>query len=188
LRQRKDRRPPGRYAGRMNITPDTPIATLVREFPAAIAVLQKYDMAFCCTGATPLATACAHHHVDPAIVLADIERARTRDTPRTREHFQQALASELPRISTMLTKLVGRHGERLPHELPPLQVTFEQLRTGLVTGTLTPADTTAAVRHMRVLTGGFVPPDDACPTFRGVYFALAQLEGDLQTHVQLEAQ
>jgi iron-sulfur cluster repair protein YtfE (RIC family) len=171
----------------MNITPDIPIATLVRDIPAAIAVLQKYGMAFCCTGATPLSAACTHHQIDPACVLADIEHARTRTRPLSPGQFQQLMADELPRISTMLTKLVGRHGERLPDVLPPLQVTFEQFRADV---DLTPsgqAAATAAFARLRDLTGGFIPPDDACPTFRGTYYALAQLEGDIQAFVQLEA-
>ena len=44
----------------------------------------------------------------------------------------------------------------------------------------------AALATMRALTSGYAPPDDACPTFRGLYFGLAQLERDMQRHVHLE--
>jgi regulator of cell morphogenesis and NO signaling len=39
---------------------------------------------------------------------------------------------------------------------------------------------------MRALTGGYVPPPDACPTFRGLYHGLAELENDMHLHVHLE--
>jgi regulator of cell morphogenesis and NO signaling len=44
----------------------------------------------------------------------------------------------------------------------------------------------AALAHMRELTGGFAPPEWACPTFRGLYYGLAQLETDMHLHVSLE--
>jgi regulator of cell morphogenesis and NO signaling len=219
----------------MELTPDTKIATLVREMPASIAVLQKYGMAFCCTGATPLAAACAHHNVSPEHVLADIERTLNRRVPSMasdagmphiidtiQKYYHQPLREELPRISALLAKLVLRHGERLPDVLPPLKHTFERLRTeleqhiakedqGLFPALInlavgTPGsnaarhwihnpigileaehdEATVAMRHMRRLTDNFTPPEDACPTFRGVYYALAELERDLSAHVRLE--
>jgi len=219
----------------MNITPDIPIATLVRAVPAAIAVLQKHGVAFCCTGKTPLSDACAHHALDPALLIADIERALVRQAPlitddarlsqvigQIQEHYHQPLLEELPRISAMLAKLVQRHGERLPEVLPPLQATFERFRKDLVRHLAkedqglfpaligldvgTPGSTTArqwihnpielleeehddaveAMERMRMLTDSYTPPDDACPTFRGAYYALAELERDMQAHIRLE--
>ena len=193
----------------MNITPDTPIAALVRQVPAAIAVLQKHGLAFCCTGATPLSDACAHHAIDPARLLADIARARARQAPaladnapiplviaHIQEHYHQPLREELPRISAMLTKLVQRHGERLPDVLPPLQATFERFRANLVVHMARQDpmemleaehdDAASAMLQMRTLTGSYTPPDDACPTFRGVYYALAELERDMEEHIHLE--
>ncbi len=43
-----------------------------------------------------------------------------------------------------------------------------------------------ALQVMRQLTGGYAPPDWACPTFRGLYYGLAQLEADMHRHVHLE--
>jgi len=235
LRWRKDAVPQTGYRGSMVITPETPIATIVREIPASIAVLQKHGVAFCCTGATPLAAACAHHGIPAARLLEDIEQARVRQT-RTlpmdapvvgvirhiQEHYHQPLREELPRISTMLAKLVLRHGERLPDVLPPLQVTFERLRAELERHMtkedqgLFPAlinldaaapgsdtarhwihnpiemleaehgDAVAAMQRMRMLTDSYTPPDDACPTFRGTYYALSELEQELEAHIRLE--
>jgi regulator of cell morphogenesis and NO signaling len=44
----------------------------------------------------------------------------------------------------------------------------------------------AALSFIRKSTNGFAPPDWACPTFRGLYYGLAQLETDMHVHVHLE--
>lgn len=43
-----------------------------------------------------------------------------------------------------------------------------------------------AMARMRALSGGFVPPDGACPTYRGFYQALTEFEKDLHQHIHLE--
>jgi regulator of cell morphogenesis and NO signaling len=43
-----------------------------------------------------------------------------------------------------------------------------------------------ALARMRELTSDYTPPEWACPTFRGLYFGLAQLETDMHLHVHLE--
>jgi regulator of cell morphogenesis and NO signaling len=40
--------------------------------------------------------------------------------------------------------------------------------------------------HMRELTHDYTPPEWACPTFRGLYYGLAELERDMHVHVHLE--
>jgi regulator of cell morphogenesis and NO signaling len=42
------------------------------------------------------------------------------------------------------------------------------------------------VQHLRQLTGNFVPPADACTTYRGCYAELAHFEADLHRHIHLE--
>ena len=44
----------------------------------------------------------------------------------------------------------------------------------------------ADLATMRDLTKGYAPPEDACPTFRGLYYGLAELERDMHVHVHLE--
>jgi regulator of cell morphogenesis and NO signaling len=44
----------------------------------------------------------------------------------------------------------------------------------------------AALAFIRHTTNGYAPPDWACPTFRGLYYGLAQLETDMHLHVHLE--
>ena len=219
----------------MDITPQTPIATIVTEVPAAIAVLQKYGVAFCCTGSTPLSAACAHHEIDAGRLIADIESARaprasgavpdqtlTGIIAHIQQRYHEPLRDELPRLSLMLAKVVQRHGERLRDVLMPLQETFEQFHDELLEHMLKEdhgifpaivaleagaqgstvgarwlkdpldmlvADHTGAetaLARMRALTDSYTPPADACPTFRGLYYGLAELERDMQTHIHLE--
>ena len=47
-------------------------------------------------------------------------------------------------------------------------------------------DAGAALASIREITDGFAPPAWACPTFRGLYYGLAQLETDMHLHVHLE--
>jgi len=44
----------------------------------------------------------------------------------------------------------------------------------------------AALASMREVTRDYTPPEDACPTFRGLYHGLAELERDMHVHVHLE--
>jgi regulator of cell morphogenesis and NO signaling len=43
-----------------------------------------------------------------------------------------------------------------------------------------------ALARIRELTNNYAPPDWACPTFRGLYYGLAELERDMHEHVHLE--
>jgi regulator of cell morphogenesis and NO signaling len=43
-----------------------------------------------------------------------------------------------------------------------------------------------ALKRLRELTNGYTPPEWACPTFRGLYYGLAQLESEMHIHVHLE--
>jgi regulator of cell morphogenesis and NO signaling len=40
--------------------------------------------------------------------------------------------------------------------------------------------------EMRRLTNAFIPPDDACNTFRVLYRQMEELESDLHIHIHLE--
>jgi len=48
------------------------------------------------------------------------------------------------------------------------------------------AEAGRALVFIRSVTDGFAPPEWACPTFRGLYYGLAQLEADMHLHVHLE--
>jgi regulator of cell morphogenesis and NO signaling len=42
------------------------------------------------------------------------------------------------------------------------------------------------LRHMRQLSNGYVPPEEACTSYKTLYSALAEFERDLHQHVHLE--
>lgn len=44
----------------------------------------------------------------------------------------------------------------------------------------------AALARIAELTEGYTPPPDACPTFRGLYHGLSELEREMHLHVHLE--
>ena len=44
----------------------------------------------------------------------------------------------------------------------------------------------AALAALRAITSDYTPPADACPTFRGLYHGLADLEATMHLHVHLE--
>ncbi len=66
----------------------------------------------------------------------------------------------------------GAGWARLDHPIEAMEAEHEQ------------AD--RAFAEMRRLTRGYAPPADACPTFRGLYYGLAELERDMHVHVHLE--
>jgi regulator of cell morphogenesis and NO signaling len=47
-------------------------------------------------------------------------------------------------------------------------------------------DVGVALARLRALTGGYVPPDDACTTYRALLAGLADLEADMHRHVHKE--
>lgn len=47
-------------------------------------------------------------------------------------------------------------------------------------------ETSRALARMRELTQRFTAPSDACPTFRGLYEGLAEVDRDMRVHVHLE--
>ena len=48
------------------------------------------------------------------------------------------------------------------------------------------ADAGDCLARLRELTSGFVPPPEACNTYRALFAGLAELEADLHTHIHLE--
>lgn len=47
-------------------------------------------------------------------------------------------------------------------------------------------DTGRILAELRQLTQGYEPPDDACNTYRGLFYGLAELERDLHMHIHVE--
>jgi len=98
---------------------------------------------------------------------------------RTFTHLQQELLMHMAKedVGLFPALVAFEHGADLAPEW--LDGPVEMLETEH-------ASAGAALAEMRRLTAGFTPPDDACPTFRGLYFGLEQLEQDMHVHVHLE--
>jgi regulator of cell morphogenesis and NO signaling len=223
----------------MTFDATTTVAEIARSAPATIKVFQQHGMDFCCGGRIPLGDACIATGLDTNEILAELDEA-TRTTSDARDwneapltelirHIQDRyhapLREELPRLSAMMSKVVQRHGDRLPDVLPRLQATFEALQAGLLRHmrkedvVLFPAIARAeaganrgerrdynswgfpeplsvmeaehdaagaALAEMRNVTSGYMPPEDACPTWRGLYYGFADLERTMHVHVHLE--
>jgi regulator of cell morphogenesis and NO signaling len=221
----------------MTLTPESVVAEIATESPAAIHVFQQHHIDFCCGGKIPLVQACRARGLDVDNVLTDLraalapaplepnwnEASLTTLVRHIQERYHEPLRGELPRLDGMLQKVVSRHGAHLPAKLRPLAQTFETLQRDLLehmgnedrvlfplivaldsgeplrvpnvdTSIDSPiavleaehADAGAALSAIREMTDGFAPPEWACPTFRGLYHGLAQLESDMHVHVHLE--
>jgi regulator of cell morphogenesis and NO signaling len=221
----------------MTITPSTLVADIATASPGTIRVFQQHRIDFCCGGKIPLSEVCDRKRLDVQVLIHELDTALlsgesaidwTREpladlVAHIQRRFHRPLKAELPRLRSMLDKVVSRHGARLPQTLLPLQATFADLQAELIAHmtkedvVLFPAivaleagdadergagwkwieqpidvmeaehaNAGAALARMSDVTKGYVPPDDACPTFRGLYHGLADLERDMHLHVHLE--
>lgn len=127
------------------------------------------------------------------------------------EAYHRPLREELPRLETMARKVARVHADRDPERrLPAIVDTFTGLRGELEAHmareeeALFPAllaasgdcpvapfvddheEAGAALARLRELTEGYVPPADACNTWRALWAGLAALEETMHQHVHLE--
>ncbi len=224
----------------MHLTPETRIADIAAQNPAAIRVFQRFGIDFCCGGKRPAGEVCAEKQMTfnelrtalesaGAPGTSEIPAAEAKLTEIIRfivDKYHADLRVELPRLGQMAAKVLDVHGERYPAVLPALASTFRALREELEAhmmkeervlfpyierlellaaggGSLPAspfgsiqapigmmehehADAAQALARLRQLTGGYTPPADACDTFRGLYFGLAELEKALHEHIHLE--
>jgi regulator of cell morphogenesis and NO signaling len=120
------------------------LADIVRKFPAAAAVFEKYDLDYCCHGDVTLRTACPDealfHKVEHALHRI-MENAWTDSDTLHYDHLRlpelvhhilgkhHAYAkAAIPRISASLDKLALRHGEKHP-EVLEIRERFRRLAT-----------------------------------------------------------
>jgi regulator of cell morphogenesis and NO signaling len=221
----------------MTIAPETTVAEIATSVPATIRIFQDHHIDYCCGGKIPLEQACAARGLDVGTLLHQLQAAvapvsgepvwanetLTALVRHIQARYHEPLRLELPRLETMLDKVVSRHGDHLPETLLPLQRAFKHLQVELLVHmakedrVLFPfivrleagedlavedalqwiqspiaameADHDEAGRALafiRDVTGSFAPPEWACPTFRGLYYGLSQLEADMHVHVHLE--
>lgn len=203
------------------------VGNFVAKNPAFAALFEKLGIDYCCKGKKSLKELCSEKGYDVAVVLQQLNEIATLEPPRFNwedlstdaliDHIVHAhhayLKQELPRLSRLIEKVAGKHGERHP-ELYQLQETFEKFSADMLThlqkeenfifpaiqlgshkealiASLAQLDAEhveegAYLERMHQLTNGYVPPPGACMSYRVMLNGLAQLERDMHTHVHKE--
>lgn len=131
---------------------ETPVGELVRENLGRSRVFEGHAIDYCCEGGRTLAQACRMVHVDPQIVQRELalcdEQKRLNSNPEAGgkvrdeltlgaliDHIEKKhhafLREELPRLESLLQKVVAAHGVRHP-ELLDLQRTFRTMHEELL--------------------------------------------------------
>lgn len=107
---------------------DITVGQIAAETPASVRVFESYGIDYCCHGSAGFVEACGAKGLDPAAVLAEIERAapasedardwRTAPLGELVDHILEThhvyLKINLPRIEAMVAKLSKAHGEVFP--------------------------------------------------------------------------
>jgi regulator of cell morphogenesis and NO signaling len=122
--------------------PATTLAAIVNANPAALRILDRHGLDYCCGGQRSLDEACAEAGLDPAAVQAELDGAGTAvqadwasmDAAQLVDHIESThhryLHDELPRLSQLAAKVLGVHGGRHA-ELGAVARTYEALRVDL---------------------------------------------------------
>ena len=121
------------------------LGALVTAHPELAGELEKRGLDYCCGGQRTLAEACAALGLDAGATASDLGDAQTSvgekpldwptmDAVELVEHLlithHRYLWEELPRLSTLMTKIVSVHGERHP-ELAAVAACYEEVRSDL---------------------------------------------------------
>lgn len=123
----------------MPTTTEKTVREIALEDPSSIRVFESLGIDYCCGGKRPLSDACARANVDFDRVMKLLEDARSGAQPQEPLEWTRKSLSELiqhivgvhhayvrretPRIETMLTKVVAKHGPAHP-ELAQIQELF----------------------------------------------------------------
>lgn len=120
-------------------TAEMSIGEVAARWPAAIHILEKYHISFCCSGNIPFSEACLARGLDPARVLAELDANPSAGEWESigelvdriiREHHAY-LKTQLPRIQHVLEE---RDGSRPPGRMEtgnPLSLCFRRLKEEL---------------------------------------------------------
>lgn len=108
------------------------LADIVLKFHQSAAVLEKYQLDFCCKGRRTLKDACAEKGLDPKTVIADIKESFSCDE-KPKLPFEEMSAEQLinyilihhhfyvkqsmPSIFSRLQKIADKHGDKYPYIL-----------------------------------------------------------------------
>ncbi len=135
---------PRRHDESMNmISTNTSLAELVTSHPSLARELERLGMDYCCGGRQTLHAACSRAGLDPEQVTVDLQMAigpelepdwSTMGVVELVDHLEsthhRSLWAEMPRLTALLDKIVGVHGERHP-ELQPIRECYADVRADL---------------------------------------------------------
>ena len=209
----------------MSIDPSRTVAELVLEQPSRSRVFEKLGLDYCCGGKRSLEEACERADVDVVAAVRALDSATVEPSPepdwthvsiaRLCDHIvsvhHASLRAELPRLDTLLEKVVRAHGAEDP-SLGEVRETFGAMRSELeahmedeehrlfplcrVGGPYDPGElgrleddhaaTGAALENLRSLTHGYDLDHARCNTHRAMLDGLRELELDLHEHIHEE--
>jgi regulator of cell morphogenesis and NO signaling len=129
--------------GDMSIEPKDSVGALVAEHPSFATVFEELGIDYCCRGDIPLEQACEERDLDMQSTLCLLQQALRKAPPSVRrwdwasteqllDHIEQChhgyLKKQLPRLSTLLDKVVRVHGAHEPSllELQTVFTAFQQ--------------------------------------------------------------
>jgi regulator of cell morphogenesis and NO signaling len=125
------------------IDPQMTLGELVNAHPELAREFERRGMDYCCGGGQKLADACADRHLDPTVTVSELNSVSTgADTGEWAtmgaaelvDHLEAThhryLWEEMPRLSALMAKVVGVHGERHP-ELHAIAACYEEARADL---------------------------------------------------------
>ncbi len=92
------------------MTPETPLAELAVQIPAATKVFHRHGLDFCCKGWRSLAAACQSKGLDPLALIKEIKD----ESPAS---SQESDGSERP-LEELVDHIISRYHEPLREELP----------------------------------------------------------------------
>jgi regulator of cell morphogenesis and NO signaling len=207
------------------IDPSRTVADLVLEQPSRSRVFEELGVDYCCGGKRSLTDACEARGVPLAEAVAALDAAANEPSqerdwtqaslPELCDHIvrrhHEPLREELPRLDTLLEKVVRAHGDERP-ELAGMRDTFVALRTELEEHMTTEeeelfplvrsggpydAEQVAALEHdhewagsalatLRDLSGGYDLDRALCNTHRATLDGLRELELELHQHIHEE--
>ena len=119
----------------------------------------------------------AHGARFPAMVLPLVERLRT---------LRADLESHMMKEEQILFPYVATLEKALAADRPLPRAPFGSALGPIHVMEAEHEEAGALLADMNRLTGGYVPPEGACNTFRGLLHGLAELEREMHLHVHLE--
>ena len=127
----------------LKIDVSTTLAAAVDEFPQLAREFEQRGLDYCCGGQRTLGEACEQIGLDPVATVAELAATEassaagewaTMAADALVDHLEAThhryLWDELPRVTALIDKIVGVHGERHP-ELADIATCFAQTRADL---------------------------------------------------------